>query len=394
MAQSHARKGKFYLSVGESLLHPTMVYQPIMEFALTPFSNTPVYRRRYLPSWQAYPIVPTYPPYNFDYIFGLGYTTAHTDSLDRNKIVITNPYMNPDPNNEAEVAVAQGHSEWLSARISPDEVALEPASDIYFPIRDNVESMTADPTVYPPVGVFAVTFYWRDMIRDILPSSAKGILVVVENPCSANFTYRLDGPDTTLLGRGDYHDLKYDFMEQHSLIGKLGAYRIRDSTYTGPPLDEQHCPITFKIYPSADTESATKSNGPIIYSCATVLICLFSAVIFLVYDRYQERRQRKLAESAQKNQAIVSSLFPAFVREKIVRAKTDTKDTTQIADLYTDTTVFFSDIAGFTAWASTREASDVFTLLESIYMSFDAIARKYRVFKVETVGDSYVAVCG
>jgi len=53
-----------------------------------------------------------------------------------------------------------------------------------------------------------------------------------------------------------------------------------------------------------------------------------------------------------------------------------------------------ADISGFTAWASTRDASDVFTLLESIYFEFDALARKHRVFKVETVGDSYVAVCG
>ena len=56
--------------------------------------------------------------------------------------------------------------------------------------------------------------------------------------------------------------------------------------------------------------------------------------------------------------------------------------------------VFFADIAGFTAWASTREASDVFALLEAIYGEFDSIARKHKVFKVETIGDSYVAVCG
>jgi len=33
-------------------------------------------------------------------------------------------------------------------------------------------------------------------------------------------------------------------------------------------------------------------------------------------------------------------------------------------------------------------------LLETIYASFDAIARRRRVFKVETIGDCYVAVCG
>lgn len=36
----------------------------------------------------------------------------------------------------------------------------------------------------------------------------------------------------------------------------------------------------------------------------------------------------------------------------------------------------------------------VFVLLESIFQAFDQEARKAGVFKVETVGDCYVAVCG
>lgn len=54
----------------------------------------------------------------------------------------------------------------------------------------------------------------------------------------------------------------------------------------------------------------------------------------------------------------------------------------------------FGDISGFTAWSSAREPSQVFTLLETIYHAFDVIAKRPRVFKVEVVGDCYVAVCG
>ena len=54
----------------------------------------------------------------------------------------------------------------------------------------------------------------------------------------------------------------------------------------------------------------------------------------------------------------------------------------------------FADIAGFTAWSSVREPSQVFTLLETIYRAFDHIAKRRKVFKVETVGDCYVAVTG
>jgi len=82
----------------------------------------------------------------------------------------------------------------------------------------------------------------------------------------------------------------------------------------------------------------------------------------------------------------------------------------------------FADIAGFTAWSSTREPFQVFQLLERLYGALDKIAKNRRIFKarlgkecsercelnrchltmhnycilqqVETVGDCYVAVCG
>ena len=40
--------------------------------------------------------------------------------------------------------------------------------------------------------------------------------------------------------------------------------------------------------------------------------------------------------------------------------------------------------------ASTRPPDEVFHLLQTLYQAFDALAKKYQVFKVETIGDSYV----
>jgi hypothetical protein len=56
--------------------------------------------------------------------------------------------------------------------------------------------------------------------------------------------------------------------------------------------------------------------------------------------------------------------------------------------------VLFADISGFTAWSSEREPTQVFTLLQAIFHKFDTLARKRDVFKVETIGDCYVAVTG
>merc|ERR1711988_717951 len=65
-----------------------------------------------------------------------------------------------------------------------------------------------------------------------------------------------------------------------------------------------------------------------------------------------------------------------------------------IADLFLNCTVLFADISGFTSWSSERSPSQVFVLLETIYGAFDKIADRRGVFKVETIGDCYMAVTG
>ncbi|KAL7557527.1 hypothetical protein ACA910_019309 [Epithemia clementina (nom. ined.)] len=69
-------------------------------------------------------------------------------------------------------------------------------------------------------------------------------------------------------------------------------------------------------------------------------------------------------------------------------------DDKPIADLFLETTIMFADITDFTAWSSMREPSQVFTLLENVFSALDRLAHKRRVFKVETVGDCYMAVAG
>ncbi|GKZ00770.1 hypothetical protein MPSEU_001028800 [Mayamaea pseudoterrestris] len=65
-----------------------------------------------------------------------------------------------------------------------------------------------------------------------------------------------------------------------------------------------------------------------------------------------------------------------------------------MAELFSNTTVLFADIAGFTAWSSERDPPAVFTLLETAYAAFDDMAEKLKVFKVETIGDCYMCVTG
>ena len=65
-----------------------------------------------------------------------------------------------------------------------------------------------------------------------------------------------------------------------------------------------------------------------------------------------------------------------------------------IVDRFSAVTILFADIKGFTAWAATQEPERVFATLETLYGLFDALCKKWGIFKVETVGDEYMAVSG
>ena len=52
--------------------------------------------------------------------------------------------------------------------------------------------------------------------------------------------------------------------------------------------------------------------------------------------------------------------------------------------------VYFSDIVGFTNISSSLSPLKVSDMLDRLYEKFDALSRKHEVFKVETIGDSYM----
>lgn len=131
----------------------------------------------------------------------------------------------------------------------------------------------------------------------------------------------------------------------------------------------------------------------------------------MIYDRFVASRNRKVMTAAATSGAIVSSMFPSQITEKLLSRQTKLDKKKQgnewkaqstsremprtseeyghatIADFYPATSILFADIVGFTAWSSQREPEQVFKLLEAVFAACDEVAQRRRVFKVETVGD-------
>lgn len=168
------------------------------------------------------------------------------------------------------------------------------------------------------------------------------------------------------------------------------------------------------LYPTSTFRESYNSTTPELFALVVAFTFGLVAVVFFVYDLFVQRRNNRLIMKAAKSNAIVSSMFPSNIRDKLIG---NDEDTTQkkgkgnlktfmadnasngiidaytskpLADLFLETTVMFADISGFTAWSSSREPGQVLTLLENIYQAFDAVTRRRHILKVETVGDWYV----
>jgi class 3 adenylate cyclase len=202
----------------------------------------------------------------------------------------------------------------------------------------------------------------------------------------------------------------------------------------------QGCPFNVRMYPTDRFEEAFTSTWPIVYLALVGVLFLLNMLLFLAYDKIVERRQRQLIDSAARSNEIVNSLFPTVVRTRVFRRSSSVPEPQQkqlkkrrssflasehilpkimpiarrnsgrsnesfdtftnedndepIAEFFSECTIMFADIVGFTAWSADREPKQVFELLENVYSAFDRLAKKFDVFKVETVGDCYVAVAG
>ncbi len=108
------------------------------------------------------------------------------------------------------------------------------------------------------------------------------------------------------------HDPRYDHMktvipfhddeadDQEELAGVAG-----------------HCLYDISIYPTKEFEENYKSSDPVFATTLLAFAFAFMITAFLMFDCFVVRRNRKLLIAMTRTNAIVSSLFPSNVRDRI-----------------------------------------------------------------------------
>eukprot|EP00980_Cylindrotheca_fusiformis_P021261 scaffold8180_cov87-Cylindrotheca_fusiformis.AAC.1 len=298
-------------------------------------------------------------------------------------------------------------------------------SQIVQPIYDTADTEAEDRKM---VAFTGIRLHWLDYFKNVLTGGGFGIIVVLESACpdvhnglngkmeqiSSLISYRIDGQQAKRLGDSDFHNPRYDDMEVEDVFVDLG-------------IDESQLPegicvptLTMHVYPSEEFEQSFHTNNAMVYTIIVAVIFIFTSLVFLLYDYFVRKRQTKVMERIMRQDKIVANVFPTAIRDRLYQSQEKQKNnenpqqdgfsssfgdfefggnsissgSAPLADLFPSVSLTFADIVGFTAWASAREPHQVFVLLETIYGAFDKLAYRHNVFKVETVGDCYVAAVG
>ncbi len=244
-----------------------------------------------LPMWQSYPTLPLfgYSPFNLDLTL-LPSLSLALPALKERKAVVGGISNAPGGDSGAQT------NELIKFYTENESTITEPLSELYYPIFEDAAAqvLAGNTSGAAMASILGTWFYWRDFMKDILPSGNNGIIVVFENGCNQTFSYRIDGPDVIFLGYLDAHDRKYNVYEVVSTLINLLRHSRGNQVYTGLLLADEICPYNVRLYPSETFEDHYVDSDPIMYMSMTIAIFVFTTLVFLCYDFLMERRQKKL----------------------------------------------------------------------------------------------------
>ncbi|CAC5405322.1 Guanylate cyclase 32E,Guanylate cyclase soluble subunit beta-2,Receptor-type guanylate cyclase gcy-19,Head-specific guanylate cyclase,Retinal guanylyl cyclase 2,Heat-stable enterotoxin receptor,Olfactory guanylyl cyclase GC-D,Atrial natriuretic peptide receptor 2,Receptor-type guanylate cyclase gcy-9,Receptor-type guanylate cyclase Gyc76C,Receptor-type guanylate cyclase gcy-18,Receptor-type guanylate cyclase gcy-28,Receptor-type guanylate cyclase daf-11,Speract receptor,Receptor-type guanylate cyclase gcy- len=128
-----------------------------------------------------------------------------------------------------------------------------------------------------------------------------------------------------------------------------------------------------------------------------VILIVCPLVVFAVYSLTSDIQKysisianstKALNKEKQRTDMLLYQMLPKSIAEMLKRRE-------QVdAEQYNESTIFLSDIVGFTAICAQSSPLQVIDLLGNVYTTFDERIDVHDVYKVETIGDAYMVVSG
>src|SRR5919198_4891606 len=104
--------------------------------------------------------------------------------------------------------------------------------------------------------------------------------------------------------------------------------------------------------------------------------------------------QRRLIDRERdRSDALLLNILPQAIIDRL-KTRGEAGSQRRLADALDEVTVLFADAVGFTEQAGKTAADDLVTALDGLFSRFDALADRYGLEKIKTVGDAYMAVAG
>ncbi|CAG9334297.1 unnamed protein product [Blepharisma stoltei] len=132
------------------------------------------------------------------------------------------------------------------------------------------------------------------------------------------------------------------------------------------------------------------------YSANLKIETTFFVTIFFLLNyvasfvrEFQARRSYDLNKCAEREIKNTDKLLSQMMPPQVLRNLLNDVATT---DKYTDATIIYADICGFTSWSSNRKPIEVVGMLSKLFTNFDHLCVMHNVYKVHTIGDCYVVL--
>lgn len=122
-----------------------------------------------------------------------------------------------------------------------------------------------------------------------------------------------------------------------------------------------------------------------------LIAAAFSIGCWILVDKAY--RSVFLAEAAlqaeqHRSDALLRNVLPDEIAERLKNSGE------AVAERFTDVTVLFADLVGFTAFTAASDASTVVKLLNGLFSEFDDLVDQVGVEKIKTIGDGYMVAAG